>query len=78
MSSKLFLFDWILMTKSCEVLCLVCTIYFCWLMTKIGIMCMKLSHLHRVEQKAVMGSQGKKQMDLDTSCLEGTGRQIQT
>lgn len=30
-----------------------------------------------IEQKAVMWSQGKKQMDLDTSCLNGTERQIQ-
>lgn len=38
---------------------------------------MKLSHLHKIEQKAVVLSQGKKQMDLNTSCLEVTGRQIQ-
>lgn len=38
---------------------------------------MKLSHLHKIEQKAFVLSQGKKQMDLNTSCLEVTGRQIQ-
>lgn len=38
---------------------------------------MKLSHLQRVEQKAVMWSQGKKQMDLDTNSLDETKWQIQ-
>lgn len=38
---------------------------------------MKLSHLHKIEQKAVMLNQGEKQMDLNTSCLEVTRRQIQ-
>lgn len=52
-------------------------LFFPWFMTKIKTVGMKLSHLHRVEQKAVMWSQGKKQMDLDTSCLNGTERQIQ-